>query len=115
MPDDFPQAAEPRRDPESRSTGRSPASAPKARLEGDRLPSLDDPRVVQILGTEHTSLLSARSLAYNEAFVRAGMFLTFLSTSFIALALLADAMSFSRQFLTVAGSPGASVCSLASA
>lgn len=37
--------------------------------------SLDDPRAVQILTAEHGSLLSARSLAYNEAFARAGMFL----------------------------------------
>ena len=55
-----------------------------------------------LLTTEHWSLLSARSLAYNEAFVRAGMFLTFLSMSFVALALLAQAMSFGRDFLTVA-------------
>jgi hypothetical protein len=64
--------------------------------------SLDDPRAVQILATEHWSLLSSRSLAYNEAFTRGGMFLTFLSTSFVALALIADAMSFGDQFLTVA-------------
>jgi hypothetical protein len=64
--------------------------------------SLDDPRVIQILSTEHWSALTARSLAYNEAFVRAGMFLTFLSTSFIALALLAEAMTFGQDFLTVA-------------
>jgi hypothetical protein len=64
--------------------------------------SLDDPRVVQILATEHWSLLASRSLAYNEAFTRGGMFLTFLSTSFVALALLAQAMSFGDYFLTVA-------------
>jgi hypothetical protein len=64
--------------------------------------SLHDPRAVQILSTEHWSLLSARSLAYNEAFVRGGMFLTFLSMSFVALALLAQAMAFDEQFLTVA-------------
>ena len=64
--------------------------------------SLDDPRALQILTTEHWSVLTARSLAYNEAFVRAGMFLAFLSTSFIALALLAEAMSFGKQFLSVA-------------
>lgn len=64
--------------------------------------SLDDPRAIQILATEHWSLLSSRSLAYNEAFTRGGMFLTFLSTSFVALALLAQAMSFGDQFLTVA-------------
>jgi hypothetical protein len=64
--------------------------------------SLDDPRAIQLLATEHWSLLGARSLAYNEAFVRAGMFLAFLSTSFVALALLAQAMSFGRDFLSVA-------------
>jgi hypothetical protein len=64
--------------------------------------ALHDPRAITILSTEHWSLLSARSLAYNEAFVRGGMFLTFLSMSFVALALLAQAMSFASQFLTVA-------------
>jgi hypothetical protein len=64
--------------------------------------SLDDPRVVQILSTEHWSLLSSRSLAYNEAFTRGGMFLSFLSMSFVALALLAQGMSFDMQFLTIA-------------
>jgi len=64
--------------------------------------SLDDPRAVQILATEHWSLLASRSLAYNEAFARGGMFLAFLSTSFVALALLAQAMSFSAAFLPVA-------------
>ncbi|MBA2633597.1 MAG: hypothetical protein H0U86_11465 [Chloroflexi bacterium] len=64
--------------------------------------SLDDPRALQILATEHWSLLASRSLAYNEAFTRGGMFLTFLSMSFVALALLAQGMSFSDQFLTVA-------------
>jgi hypothetical protein len=64
--------------------------------------SLDDPRVLQILSTEHWSLLTSRSLAYNEAFIRGGMFLTFLSMSFVALALLAQAMSFGDEFLTIA-------------
>jgi hypothetical protein len=64
--------------------------------------SLADPRAVQILSTEHWSLLASRSLAYNEAFTRGGMFLTFLSTSFVALALLAQGMSFGDEFLTVA-------------
>ena len=64
--------------------------------------SLDDPRAIQILSTEHWSVLTARSLAYNEAFVRGGMFLTFLSMSFVALALLADAMAFGGDFLKVA-------------
>jgi hypothetical protein len=64
--------------------------------------SIDDPRAITLLTTEHWSLLSARSLAYNEAFVRAGMFLTFLSMSFVALALVAQAMSFGETVLSVA-------------
>lgn len=63
---------------------------------------LDDPRAVQLLISEQSSLMSARSLAYNEAFVRAGMFLSFLSMSFVALALLAQAMAFGRDYLSVA-------------
>lgn len=64
--------------------------------------TLDDPRAISILTTEHWSLLSARSLAYNEAFTRGGMFLTFLSMSFVALALFSSAMTFNEDFLTVA-------------
>jgi hypothetical protein len=63
---------------------------------------LHDPRAIQILSTEHWSVLTARSLAYNEALIRAGMFLTFLSMSFVGLALLGQAMSFDTAFLTVA-------------
>lgn len=75
---------------------------PQPPISATPIASIDDPRVIQILSTEHWSLLSARSLAYNEAFVRAGMFLTFLSMSFVGLALLAQAMSFGRDFLGVA-------------
>jgi hypothetical protein len=63
---------------------------------------LDDPRALTILSTEHWSLLSARSLVYNEAFARAGMFLTFLSASLVALALVAQGMGFDRDFLVLA-------------
>jgi hypothetical protein len=79
------------------STEQPPHSAPPGPIT-----SLDDPRAIQMLSTEHWSQLSARSLAYNEAFVRGGMFLTFLSMSFVALALLAQGMSFGDEFLTVA-------------
>jgi len=63
---------------------------------------LEDPRVLQILSTEHWSLLSARSLVYNESFARAGMFLTFLSASLVALAFVASAMAFDQTFLLLA-------------
>jgi hypothetical protein len=51
----------------------------------------DDPRALQILSTEHWSLLATRSLSYNEAFTRAGMFLTALSASMVAIAFVAQA------------------------
>ena len=63
---------------------------------------LHDPRALTILTTEHWSLLSARSLAYNEAFARAGMFLTFLSASLVALALASQGMGFAQDFLQLA-------------
>lgn len=63
---------------------------------------LDDPKALQILATEHWSLLSARSLVYNEAFARAGMFLAFLSATLVALGLVTTATGFSDGFLTVA-------------
>lgn len=77
-------------------------SEPAVASAPEPIVSLDDPRAVQIMATEHWSLLASRSLVYNEAFTRGGMFLTFLSTSFVALALLAQAMTFGDQFLTVA-------------
>lgn len=64
--------------------------------------TLYDPRALQILSTEHWGLLSNRALAYNESFTRAGMFLTFLSMSFVALALLAQAIGFTGDYMVVA-------------
>jgi hypothetical protein len=78
-----------------------PARPPVPSVENP-ITDLTDQRVVQILSTEHWSLLSSRSLAYNEAFTRGGMFLTFLSASIVALALFSNAMSFGADFLVVA-------------
>ena len=63
---------------------------------------IDDPRALQILSTEHWSLLTARSLVYNEAFARAGMFLAFLSATLLVLGLISTATGFSDGFLIVA-------------
>jgi hypothetical protein len=63
---------------------------------------LGDPRALTILTTEHWSLLSARSLVYNEAFARGGMFLTFLSASLVALGLIAAGRGFSPELRLVA-------------
>jgi hypothetical protein len=53
---------------------------------------------LQILSTEHWSLLASRSLAWNESFSRAGMFLTTLTGSIVALALVAQAAAFGEGF-----------------
>lgn len=53
---------------------------------------------IQILSTEHWGLLSSRSLAWNESFSRAGMFLSTLSGAIVALALVAQAAAFGDGF-----------------
>jgi hypothetical protein len=53
---------------------------------------------LQILSTEHWSLLASRSLAWNETFSRAGMFLSTLSGAMVALALVAQASAFGEGF-----------------
>jgi hypothetical protein len=60
------------------------------------------PHAAAILATEHWSLLSARSLIWNEAMSRATVFLTVLSASIIALALLSDATGFGPHTVTLA-------------
>jgi hypothetical protein len=57
---------------------------------------------LQILTTEHWSLLSTRSLSWNEAFSRASMFLSVLSGAVVALALVAQATAFDEGFMTFA-------------
>jgi len=64
--------------------------------------ALDDPRALQILSTEHWSLLAGRSLAYNEAFSRAGMFLTFLSATLIVIGFLIGSQGLSPGVVPVA-------------
>jgi hypothetical protein len=57
---------------------------------------------LQILTTEHWSLLSTRGLTWNEAFSRAAMFLSALSGAVVALALVAQATAFGEGFVTFA-------------
>jgi hypothetical protein len=54
---------------------------------------------LQILATEHWSLLATRSLAWNEVFARAGTFLTTLSGAIVALALVGQGSGFDDTFL----------------
>jgi hypothetical protein len=60
------------------------------------------PDATQILATEHWSLLSSRALIWNEAMNRTTLFLSLLSASIIALALMADATGFGTSAITLA-------------
>jgi len=52
----------------------------------------------QVLSTEHWSLLATRSLAWSESFSRANWFVTVVSASVVALALVADSTDFGLGF-----------------
>jgi hypothetical protein len=77
--------------------GAEPAPGPRSgesTSTGDVSPAMR----LQILSTEHWSLLASRSLAWNEAFSRAGMFLSTLSGAIVALGLVAGASGFGEAF-----------------
>ncbi len=57
---------------------------------------------LQILATEHWSLLATRSLTYTESLSRVTIFLAILSGGVITLALVAQADSFGRTFISIA-------------
>jgi len=57
---------------------------------------------LQILATEHWSLLATRALTYQESLGRVSMFLTILSGAVIALALVAQAAHFGPAFIAIA-------------
>src|SRR3979490_1659889 len=57
---------------------------------------------LQILATEHWSLLATRALTYTESLGRVNMFLAILSGAVIALALVAQADHFGTTFIAVA-------------
>jgi hypothetical protein len=60
------------------------------------------PHALQILTTEHWSLLAARSLVYTEAMSRAAIFVSALTGSVVALALVAQATEFESGFVAFA-------------
>ena len=76
--------AEPAQAPRPGETAATDAASPSMRL--------------QILSTEHWSLLASRSLAWNESFSRAGMFLSTLSGAIVALGLVGGASGFGEAF-----------------
>ncbi|NJD28755.1 MAG: hypothetical protein FIA92_10725 [Chloroflexi bacterium] len=85
-------------EPEGRVTT-SPTVSPLIDALGERLsPALR----LQILTTEHWSLLSTRALTWNEAFSRATMFLSAVTGSVVALALVAGVAGFDDGFVVFA-------------
>lgn len=68
----------------------------------ERPPVRSHSEALQILATEHWSLLATRSLTYTESLGRVNMFLGILSSAVIALALIAQADHFSTTFIVVA-------------
>ena len=72
-----------------------PAEAPPGLITGDS--AVPVAVRLQILSTEHWSLLATRSLTWNESFSRSSMFLSALSGAVVALALVAQASSDRRS------------------
>jgi hypothetical protein len=64
--------------------------------------ALAGPHTLQILMTEHWSLLAARSLVYTEAMSRTSIFVAALGASVVALALVAQATDFGDGFVAFA-------------
>jgi hypothetical protein len=83
-----------------RSSTPTPAEAPLAPgLLSTATPGEITPAMrLQILSTEHWSLLATRSLAWNEVFSRAGMYLSLLSGAIVALALVGNGSEFGDAF-----------------
>lgn len=81
--------------------------APPAEPAPISSPSIgDEPTPVQIrlqiLSTEHWSLLASRGLAWNESFTRAGMYLSTLSGAMVALGLIGGIDGFGAPFYVFA-------------
>ena len=68
----------------------------------EKPPQLSGSEALQILATEHWSLLATRGLTYQESFGRVNMFLAILSGAVIALALVAQADRFGAAFVSIA-------------
>jgi hypothetical protein len=60
------------------------------------------PQALQILMTEHWSLLASRSMGYTEAMSRTSIFVAALTGSVVALALVGQATDFGREFVAFA-------------
>jgi hypothetical protein len=83
-------------EPDSTTGPVSPTDEPRdARGEGG---AATPEMRLQILATEHWSLLASRALAWNESFSRGSMFVSTLSFATVALALAAQVSNFGEGF-----------------
>ncbi len=89
-------------EPSSIPAEHAAARAPQAPPPAHGGTGLDDPRALQILSTEHWSLLATRSLSWGESFSRAGLFLSVVSATAVALALVGQATDFGDRFVAFA-------------
>jgi hypothetical protein len=64
--------------------------------------ALGGPNAVQILSTEHWSLLASRSMGYTEAMSRSAIFVAALSGAVVSLALVGQATDFGSGFIAFA-------------
>jgi hypothetical protein len=78
------------------------ATARAARAEPPTRGAAAGPHALQILTTEHWSLLASRSLGYTESMSRSSIFIAALSGSVVALALVAQATDFGDGFVAFA-------------
>src|SRR5438105_8643099 len=83
-------------------TGIGPEPSPAPRLGETPSTEASPAMRLQILSTEHWSLLASRSLAWNESFSRAGMYLSTVSGSLVALGLIGGVDGFKDAFYVVA-------------
>ena len=71
-------------------------------MPSDQHPDVSETVRVQILATEHWSLLAARNITYGAIYSRAAIFLTVVSATVVALALAAEATEFGDRFYVFA-------------
>jgi hypothetical protein len=84
-------------DPEATTRGTTHAALPAGLAPGE-----PPAHTLQILTTEHWSLLSTRSMGYAEAMSRSALFIAALSGAVVALALVAQATDFGDGFIAFA-------------
>ena len=96
MPEGLPAAERPQMADDEPAAVTATAADAMTEAEAAENP-IDNPRALQILSTEHWSLLTARALAYNGA----GMFLSFLSATLIVIGLMAASDAFGEAVLPV--------------